>query len=329
MKGRVLVIDDEPQIRRNLTVGLTQEGWVVTACPDGISAIHELERSRAAGEGYHALVTDIFMPDVDGLKILKVIKRRHPDLPVVVITGYGDDVLRFTALSEPNTAWLDKPFEIPDLTAALDALTAGGTTLGAAPTPRKGATPRESATAYLTLRLTDPSDCMEAFQRLRALPGVQRCEAVHGDVDIILQVQAPSPEAIERVFAQVRAIPCVEVVSVAPVERPRLDRDVASFVEAYREAVKTPVEDLPQKQPGATCYLLIDIDKRALQQIFTTVFFIDEVLFCDVIDGGRGLVGLITGQGAAGRTPLLIEKIGAIDGVLRVRVARVIQIIDD
>lgn len=329
MKGRVLVIDDEPQIRRNLTVGLTQEGWEVTACPDGISAIHELDRSRAAGEGYHALITDIFMPDVDGLKILKVIKRQHPDLPVVVITGFGDDVLRFTALSEPNTAWLDKPFEIAELVAALDTLTAGGTTLAGASSAAEGAGPRESVTAYLTLRLTDLSDCMEAFQQLRALPGIQRCEAVHGDVDIILQARANSTEAIERVFAQVRAIPRVEVVSVAPVERPKLDRDVASFVDVYREAVKAPGEHIAQKQPGATCYLLIDIEKSALQQIFTTVFFIDDVLFCDVIDGGRGLVGLITGQGAAGRTPLLIEKISAIEGVLRVRVARVIQLIDD
>jgi CheY-like chemotaxis protein len=274
------------------------------------------------------MVTDIFMPDVDGLKILKVIKRQHPDLPVVVITGFGDDVLRFTALAEPNTAWLDKPFEIPDLAAALDSLTAGATTLEGA-SAAAGAGPRESVTAYLTLRLTDPSHCMEAFQALRALPGVQRCEAVHGDVDIILQARAASPEAIERVFAQVRAIPDVEVVSLAPVERPKLDRDVAAFVDVYREAVKTPSEDLPQKQPGGTCYLLIDIDPGALQQIFTTVFFIDDVIFCDVIDGGRGLVGLITGQGAAGRTPLLIEKISAIEGVLRVRVARVIQLLDD
>jgi DNA-binding response OmpR family regulator len=81
LKGRVLVIDDEAEIRRNLTVGLTQEGYSVLACPDGISAIHELDAARGKGVAYDYLVTDIFMPDIDGLKILKVIKISTPTSP--------------------------------------------------------------------------------------------------------------------------------------------------------------------------------------------------------------------------------------------------------
>ncbi len=125
MKGRVLIIDDEAEIRRNLTVGLTQEDYTVVACPDGISAIHELNQAREKGLAYDYLVTDIFMPDIDGLKILKVIKNQYPDLPVLVITGFGDERLEITALSEHNTGYLDKPFEIPDLVEALDELEPG------------------------------------------------------------------------------------------------------------------------------------------------------------------------------------------------------------
>jgi len=122
VKGRVLIIDDEPEIRRDLTVGLTQEDYDVVACPDGISAIHELNQSRAKGAGYDYLVTDIFMPDIDGLKILKVIKSQFPDLPVLVITRFGDDRLMHTALAEKNTGYLDKPFEIPELMSRVRAL---------------------------------------------------------------------------------------------------------------------------------------------------------------------------------------------------------------
>jgi CheY-like chemotaxis protein len=50
------VIDDEAEIRRNLTIGLTSEEYGVTACPDGISAIHELNRARNEGLGYDYLV---------------------------------------------------------------------------------------------------------------------------------------------------------------------------------------------------------------------------------------------------------------------------------
>jgi CheY-like chemotaxis protein/nitrate reductase NapAB chaperone NapD len=323
------VIDDEPEIRRNLTFGLTQEDYEVTACPDGISAIHELDRARAAGGGYDVLVTDIFMPDIDGLKILKVLKSQYPDLPVVVITGFGDDVLRFTALSEHNTAYLDKPFEIPELVEAIDSLTHGASTATRPATGGEGGGLRESVTAYLTIRITDPDRSMEVFNALRAIEGVESCDAVHGDVDIILVAQAASQDGIQRLFDRVKAVPGVEIASLSPVERPKLDRDIGSFVQIYREAVKTPAREAARKQPGATSYVIVDIDKDAIQQIFTTVFFIEDVVFCDVIDGGSRLVGMITGQGAVGRAPRILEKISQIEGVLRVRVARVIRLLDD
>ena len=76
-------------------------------------------------------------------------------------------------------------------------------------------------------------------------------------------------------------------------------------------------------------YIIVDIDPGAIQQIFTTVFFIDEVVFCDVIEDGSKLVGMITGHGAMGKTPRIIQKLNQIDGVLRVREAKVIKLIED
>jgi CheY-like chemotaxis protein len=328
VKGRVLVIDDEAEIRRNLTIGLTSEGYSVTACPDGISAIHELNRARNEGVGYDYLVTDIFMPDIDGMKILKVIKNQFPDLPVLVITGFGDDRLKFTALAESNTGYLDKPFEISDLVSGLDALSPGKTTLdlkGASAEPLV----RESVSAYLTIRITDASRSMEIFNTLHDLEGVASCDAVRGDVDIILLAQAGSREGIDSLFAKVKAIPGVEVVSVSSVERPKLDRDVNEFIDTYKRTVKQPAGEEARRQPGTVSYIIVDIDRNAIQKIFTTVFFVDEVVFCDVIDGGNRLVGMITGQGAIGRTPRIVEKLSQIDGVLRVKEARVIRLLDD
>jgi CheY-like chemotaxis protein len=330
LKGRVLIIDDEAEIRRNLTFGLTQEGYDVTACPDGISAIHELKAARESGRAYSHLVTDIFMPDIDGLKILKVIKVQHPDLPVLVITGFGDEALKFTALSEYNTAYLDKPFEIPDLVAALETLSPGSTAgeegkAGEAATPEM----RESVTAYLTIRITNPARSMEIFKELHGMDGIQRCEAVRGDFDIIIVAQAGSKEEIDLLKERIGSMEGVQVASGSDVERPKLDRDVDEFVRVYSQAVKSRGIDSSNKQPGRTSYILVDIDRNAIQQIFTTVFFIDEVVFCDVIENGTKLVGMVTGQGAVGTTPRIIEKLGQIDGVLRVREAAVIRLVED
>ena len=330
MTKRVLIIDDEPEIRRNLTVGLAQEGFTCTACPDGISAIHELHRSREEGAGYNYMVTDIFMPDIDGLKILKVIKSEFPELPVLVITGFGNEDLEQTALSEHNTGFLDKPFEIPELVAALDKLTPSGTTADmAAGTSDKGGAIRESASSYITLRVADPAQDMAAYRTLHDMPGVVSCDAVHGDVDIILLAQADSAAELEKLGERIKAVPGVEVVSLSTVERPKLDTDVERFISVYKQAVKESVQsDLPRMR-GTKSYVIVDIDKNAIQQVFTTLFFLDEIFFCDVVDDGTKLIGIISESGAFGKTPRIVEKLSMVDGVLRVKDAKIINLIED
>ncbi|MBU8923294.1 MAG: response regulator [Bacteroidales bacterium] len=331
MKGRVLIIDDEAEIRRNLTVGLTQEDYSVTACPDGISAIHELRNAREKGQAYEYLVTDIFMPDIDGLKILKVIKVQHPDLPVLVITGFGDESLKTTALSEHNTGYLDKPFEIPDLVEALEKLAPGST--GKAPESGEEepvSRIKESVSAYLTIRIDDISRSMEIYNALYQMEGVQSCEAVRGDFDIIILAQAGSQDEIQTVFDRIAAMDDVEVLSMSRVERPKLDRDIDEFIEIYAKTVKSgTTSTVTQKRPGTMSYIIVDIDSEAIQQIFTTVFFIDDVVFCDVIDEGTKLVGMVTGHGAVGRMPRIMEKLSEIEGVLRVREATIIKLVED
>jgi CheY-like chemotaxis protein len=331
LKGRVLIIDDEAEIRRNLTVGLTQEDYSVTACPDGISAIHELRDAREKDQPYEYLVTDIFMPDIDGLKILKVIKVQHPDLPVLVITGFGDESLKTTALSEHNTGYLDKPFEIPDLVEALEKLAPGSTGKASRPTGEEPVSRiKESVSAYLTIRIDDISRSMEIYNALYQMEGVHSCEAVRGDFDIIILAQAASQDEIQAVFDRIAAMDDVDVLSVSQVERPKLDRDIDEFIEIYAKTVKAGSSStVVQKRPGTMSYIIVDIDKEAIQQIFTTVFFIDDVVFCDVIEDGTKLVGMVTGHGAVGRMPRIMEKLSEIEGVLRVREATIIKLVED
>ncbi len=327
MSQRVLIIDDEAEIRRNLTFGLTQEGYSCTACPDGISAIHELHRSRQAGEGYHYLISDIFMPDIDGLKILKVIKRTFPDLPVLIITGFGDEQIEAEALAQPNTGFLDKPFEITQLVEALKALEPGATTADGGDEATE-AEIREVMTAYVTIRIEDRSRDMEIYRELRGLEGMAACDAVRGDVDIICQLEATNEAAMDALEQQVRSVEGVQVVSLSRVERPRLDRHVDQFITTYRAAVSEPADGESPDPSALRSYVIVDIDKEYFQQVFTTLTFLDEVLFCDMVDDGTKLIGIISEVGAFGKTPKIIEKLSQIDGVLRVKEAGIIKLED-
>lgn len=326
----VLIIDDEPEIRRNLTFGLAQEGFTCTACPDGISAIHELHSSREKETGYDYLISDIFMPDIDGLKILKVIKDEFPELPVLVITGFGNELLEQTALAEHNTGFLDKPFEIPELVAALEKLTPSGTTADtrAREAEKETGEIRESHSAYITLRVTDPEKDMEAYRTLYSMKGIATCDAVHGDIDIVLLAQASSEEELQKVYDNVKSVEGVEIVSLSAVERPKLDRDVEEFINIYKKAVKESEQSHLPKIRGTKSYVIVDIDKNAIQQVFTTLFFLDEIFFCDVVDDGTKLIGIIAESGAFGKTPIIVEKLSLIDGVLRVKDAKIIKLID-
>ncbi|MBN1824972.1 MAG: response regulator [Candidatus Eisenbacteria bacterium] len=328
MSRRVLIIDDEAEIRRNLTVGLTQEGFTCTACPDGISAIHELHASREKGIGYGYLITDIFMPDIDGLKILKVIKAEFPDLPVLVITGFGNEMLEQTALAELNTGFLDKPFEISDLVKALGELTPGSTTALPAKEDAAEGEIRETMSGYVTLRITEPDRDMEIYGELYRMEGIASCDAVRGDVDIILLLQAGSEEEMKTLYDRVASVKGVEAVSLSRVERPKLDRDVGDFIEVYRKAVKeADLEKMPSLS-GTRSYVIVDIDRESIQQVFTTFFFLDEVFLCDIIDGGSKLIGIISEKGAFGKTPRIVERLSQIDGVLRVKEAKIIKLLD-
>jgi len=329
MSKKVLIIDDEAEIRRNLTFGLMQEGYECIACPNGLSAIHELNDSREKGTGFDFLITDIFMPDIDGLKILKVIKREFPELPVLVITGFGDEELKETALSEKNTGFLDKPFEIEDLVNALNELSAGATTL--TPVEEKETTSeavRESNSAYMTIHITDPARSMEIYNQLRDIEGVALCDAVRGDMDIIILAQAASEERINALFDRIRAVDGIQLLSMSQVARPKLDRDVETFIDVYKKTVKKPEQIEESTEQATTSYIIVDIDEDEIQEIFMRVFFIDEVIFCDVIDNGKKLVGMVTSSGAMGKTPRIIEKLNQVDGVLRVREAQIIKMVD-
>ncbi len=329
MKGRILVVDNEAAIRRSLSAGLQQEGFTVVACPDGISAIHELSAARRQGAGFDGLVIDIFLPGIDGMTILKGVRNLFPGLPVLMITGFGDEKLKQAVLSEPNTAYLDKPFGIREVVRAMGALSpAPAHPEARAESAGEARAAPESTRAYLAIRIAEPDRSLAILTELDGMPGVRSCDAVHGDVDIILRVEAASREDMDALLGRVRSVRGVQVVSTSPAEHPRLDPDVDQFIRTCRRGAGPAAPAQAEKHPGAASYLIVDIDRDALQPVFAAVSLLDEVVFCDVIEQGAKLIGMIAAAEAGGEVRKAIERLSHIDGVLRVREARIIRMID-
>ena len=107
---------------------------------------------------------------------VQALAAQYPELPVLVITGFGDERLEVTALSEPNTGYLDKPFEIPELVEALAELTPGRTDVGSADAPSDDDGMRESVSAYLTVKITDMDRSLDIYDELYRQDGIISCD---------------------------------------------------------------------------------------------------------------------------------------------------------
>lgn len=113
---RILIVDDEAHIVHLCTRVLTVHGYAVEGITSGQEAIARLEAElRPQGEGFHLLVVDIRMPDVDGLTVLRRGRELDPLLAAVVITGYGTLDSAIEALHAGAQRFVLKPFESQDL----------------------------------------------------------------------------------------------------------------------------------------------------------------------------------------------------------------------
>ncbi|MFT3776485.1 MAG: sigma-54 dependent transcriptional regulator [Minicystis sp.] len=112
---KVLIVDDEIQMAEMVADGLADRGYDAEAV-----ATSERALARLRAEPFDALVTDLRMPEVDGLALLAAARRIAPELPVLVMTAYGAIDSAVESIRQGATHYLTKPFKIEELALFLD-----------------------------------------------------------------------------------------------------------------------------------------------------------------------------------------------------------------
>jgi two-component system KDP operon response regulator KdpE len=110
---RVLVVDDEPQIRRALRVALRANGYDVAEVATGQEALDAL-----AARPPDLVILDLGLPDLDGVEVCRRL-REWSRLPVIVLSAHGDDDAKVRALDEGADDYVTKPFSVPELLARM------------------------------------------------------------------------------------------------------------------------------------------------------------------------------------------------------------------
>ncbi|MGB0429047.1 MAG: response regulator, partial [Bacteroidia bacterium] len=108
---KVLIVDDEEVIRQTLIDILEYEGYDLETAADGLEAVNKIESTK-----YDAVLCDIKMPKLDGLEVLDRITPKHPELPIVMISGHGTLDTAVDAVKMGAFDYISKP---PDLNRLL------------------------------------------------------------------------------------------------------------------------------------------------------------------------------------------------------------------
>jgi two-component system response regulator (stage 0 sporulation protein F) len=115
---RILLAEDDAEMRSLLALMLRKEGYHVTECPDGISLLDQLSFFFLPGQEHEEvdlIISDIRMPGVTGMEILMGAHENAGFPPIILITAFGDEKTHAQAKQFEAAAMFDKPFDIDDL----------------------------------------------------------------------------------------------------------------------------------------------------------------------------------------------------------------------
>jgi len=107
---RILVVDDEPEVRETLRNGLVALGHQVVVADSGVEALR-----LAGARGFDIVLLDLRMPDMDGLAVLEALKGRGVAAKMVILTGHAEVESAVTAMKLGAQDYLQKPIDLPEL----------------------------------------------------------------------------------------------------------------------------------------------------------------------------------------------------------------------
>ncbi|MDF1544429.1 MAG: hybrid sensor histidine kinase/response regulator [bacterium] len=114
---RILIVDDDEQIREVLRDMLSMKGHIPTACADGYAALEALEKQK-----FDLVITDLGMPGISGIDLARQAHESQPELPIAMITGWGSQLNKSEVTENGIKAVISKPFHLQDIQVLIEEL---------------------------------------------------------------------------------------------------------------------------------------------------------------------------------------------------------------
>ncbi|MCP5105255.1 MAG: response regulator, partial [bacterium] len=291
-------------------------------CENGVNALKKLESYIKNNIPLNGIVVDLRLPDIDGIKLVKIMKFKCPGVPIIMISGYADRYNMEEIRNLQIAAFLEKPFTADELSNQFVRILAEQQA-AQAPAVEEQKEEAVSESAYLLLKIDEDAGFFETYQNLHYMDNVVYCDAVKGDYDVFMLVQAENMEKIrEMVETKIKTAEGVESVDFLEVGQPVLDDSTHSIIKDAEsvldneEIVAGKNRDMSQK---VCSYIIMEVEREKMDEVYPTLRLDEDVVYCDYTSGKYNLVLMVTGSYFDEIDRFISEKVISLDGVLKVK----------
>ena len=314
-----LIIEDDRQMCRKLAGGLRKLGHQVETAGDGLTGLAGIEKKADGGVFHNGIILDLDLPDIDSWKILQFLKTAHPNLPVVVLAEIGNKEKVDKAGKMAGVAVAVAPTDaagILELFKSVKPAVSGKEEKKIEVEPAG----KEHQEGYALVKINQRERFLPVFREIYSIEGASYCNATRGAYDIIVRLEGKRREVLDSAVAKIRKIEGVGEVDFAPIGKPRLSSDISRVVSRLDRFFKVKgCQCIPDQEEECQCgsYALLEVQKDHFEEVFRRVYFWDNVISCDTLDGPFQLSLLLKSATQDKLEDLVNDKISPMNGVLR------------
>ncbi|MCP4218910.1 MAG: response regulator [bacterium] len=324
MQKRILLVDDEASLRRTLTLGLKQAGYDTEPCENGITGLKKLESYATNKIKLDGIVLDTHLPDIDGMKLVKIIKYKYPGIPIILITGFAARYSMEEIHHLDVSAFLEKPFTPQELVDQFVKIMEEDI---------PAAKPKETATdasAYVLLNVDESATFIDTYKHLHLMDPVVYCDATKGDYDIIMLVQGADLKSIREFnknhIEKVEGVSATEVLAVAV---PVLDETTHAVIKDAEKILDYYSTVTSKEKDRKLCsYIFLEVEAEKMNDIYPTLHLDEKVIFCDYTVGKFNLTLMVKTDYFIDIDKFISEKINTLEGIVRVKKYPIVKIFD-
>ena len=330
MKKTILLVDDESSIRRSLSLGLNQQGYNVESCENGTSVLNKLESLKKNENSPDTIVVDIFLPDINGIKLGEIIKSEYPDVSLIYITGAIDKLNKQEIENLKSDVLLEKPFTIEDLTEQFQKIHESQEESELVTTDVITKDVR-STSAYMLLKLKNDADFMNIYRELYYMENILYCDATSGDYDIILLANAENIEKCREICKnKIESIEDIEKIDFLPVNTPLPNNNISDIINSAGISSDELSEHKTERDFSVSMcsYIFLQVNENKLKDVNSVLSLNENVAYCDHTTGKYNLILLVYGRCFDEIDKLIENNITNLDGILKVKENPIVNMFD-